>query len=90
MKRWDRVSFVLSLADTKKNFFAADMAYLEALIYYHTENHQDINACERAVRKALKAEPLHQESLVLLASINLKSKDLMPASEAETLLANAL
>lgn len=90
IKRWDRVSFILSLVDTKQPFFQADLAYLEALVCYNQEPLADTLGCEKALRRALKADPLHQESLVLLASIYLKNKDLMPASEAETLVTNAL
>lgn len=92
MKKWDRVSFILSLADSKRTFFSADLTYLEALVLFNAE-HQDeknIERCEQAVRMALKVDPLHQESLVLLASLHLKNPVLMPATEAETLLANAM
>lgn len=89
MQQWDRVAFIRTLADVKHPYFSADWAYLEGQVCFHSEP-ADVQGCERAVRRALKSVPLHQESLVLLASLHLKSPDLMPLSEAETLLANAL
>lgn len=90
MKKWDRVAFILSLIDMKQTFFSSDTAYLEALLAFNSEASSGVLACERAVRRALKVDPLHHESLVLLASIHLKNPELIPASEAEALLANAL
>lgn len=89
MKSWERVSFTISLLNSKKTYFSADLAYLQALVYLNSDP-ADILSCEQALRRALKEEPLHQESLVLLASLHFKNKEVMPASEAESLLANAL
>lgn len=82
----DRALEKVSVIDVKA-FNKAEKLYISAVHYYHRGEHAE---CSRYLRSALKEQPMHQEALVLLASLYFKKSDLLPESEAEALAVNAM
>ena len=86
MELVDRALEKVSVIDLKA-FNIADKLYISAVHHFHRSEYAE---CSRYLRSTLKEQPMHQEALVLLASLYFKMSDLLPETEAEALAVNAM
>lgn len=86
MEMVDKAQEKASVIDLKP-FQAAEKLYIGAVHAYHHAIYDD---CNRFLRSVLKEQPMHQEALVLLASLHFKKSELIPETEAEALAVNAM